>query len=171
MLERERHQERLPSRLQDPRTGLGDSPFLQDQRQGRDGPEREELPALARCALFTDLLPAGLIWLARRGTMAHIEPGVVVMRAGESSDALAVIVDGTVQIETARGRTMTLGCGQSVGEVGLINGSPRMATVMAGPDGASLFFLQASVFEEMLQRSSRFGRGLLGQLALRLVRS
>jgi len=171
MLERERHQERLPSRLQDPRTGLGDSPFLQDQRQGRDCPERQELPALARCALFTDLLPSGLIWLARHGTMAHIEPGVVVMRAGESSDALAVVVEGDVQIETARGRTMTLGCGQSVGEVGLINGSPRMATVMAGSDGASLFFLQASMFEEMLQRSSRFGRGLLGQLALRLVRS
>lgn len=171
MLERERHPERLPSRLQDPRAGLGDSRFLQDQRQGRHCPEREELPALARCSLFTDLLPAGLIWLARRGTMAHIDPGGIVMRAGEASDALAVVVDGSVQIETARGLTKTLGCGQCVGEVGLINRSPRMATVIAGSDGASLFFLQASVFEEMLQRSSRFGRGLLGQLARRLLQS
>jgi CRP-like cAMP-binding protein len=46
---------------------------------------------------------------------------------------------------------------------------PRMATVVAGPEGATLFALPAEVFEEMLQRSQSFARGLLGQLAQRLV--
>jgi CRP-like cAMP-binding protein len=62
-----------------------------------------------------------------------------------------------------------LGTGEAVGEVGLITGMPRMATVVAGPEGATLFALPAQVFEEMLQRSWSFARGLLGQLATRLV--
>ncbi|MFM2081271.1 MAG: hypothetical protein RLZZ124_1149 [Cyanobacteriota bacterium] len=171
MLERERHPERVAARLQDPRAGLGDSPFLQAQRQGLLCPERQELPALASCGLFVDLLPAGLLWLARQGTLRHFGPGEVVMRMGEVSDSLALVVAGEVQLDTRRGRSVRLGIGQSVGEVGLITALPRMATALAGPDGASLFVLPAEVFEEMLQRSWSFSRGLLGQLAQRLVGS
>lgn len=171
MLERERFPQRVPARLQDPRLGLGDSPFLRDRRLGLPCAERLELPALASCGLFVDLLPSGLLWLARQGSLRRFEPGVTVMQMGEASDSLALVVAGEVELETVRGRTLALGIGQSVGEVGLITAMPRMATVVAGPGGASLFVLPASVFEEMLQRSWSFGRGLLGQLAQRLVGS
>lgn len=171
MLERERWPERVPRRLQDPRLGLGDSPFLRDQRRGFPCPERPELPALASCGLFVDLLPSGLLWLARQGSLRRYAPHVTVMQVGEASDSLALVVAGEVKVETVRGRSLALGVGQSVGEVGLITAMPRMATVVAGAQGALLFVLPAAVFEEMLQRSWTFGRGLLGQLAQRLVGS
>lgn len=171
MLERQRQPERVAARLQDPRLGLGDSPFLRDQRSGRGGPDGAELPALAGCGLFTDLLPSGLLWVARQGSLRPVPPGVTVMRMGEPSDSLALVVSGEVELQTSRGRSLVLGAGHAVGKVGLITGQPRMATVVSGPEGAQLFELPAAVFEELLERSSTFARGLLGQLAQRLVAS
>ncbi|MFM7313150.1 MAG: cyclic nucleotide-binding domain-containing protein [Cyanobium sp.] len=169
MLERQRTPERVGARLRDPRAGLGDSPFLQHQRRGIQNRDLHELETLTRCGLFADLLPTGLIWVAGQGSLLELDPGVTVMRIGEPSDSLSLVVSGTVQVETAKGRRVELGIGQSVGEVGLIRGTPRLATVVTGEAGACLFVLTAEVFEEMLQRSSGFGRLLLGQLAERLM--
>ena len=169
MLERQRNPSRVPARLQDPRLGLGDSPFLQDQRGGRPCLEPDELEALACYGLFADLLPSGLVWVGRQGALRRFEAGEVLMTIGDPSDSLDLVVSGAVQLQTSRGRSLVLGAGEAVGEVGLITGMPRMATVVAGPEGATLFALPAEVFEEMLQRSQSFARGLLGQLAQRLV--
>ena len=104
-----------------------------------------------------------------QGSLCDLAPGVTVMRIGEPSDSLSLVVSGSVQVETAQGRRLELGSGQSVGEVGLIRGTPRMATVVTGDQGASLFVLTAETFEAMLDRSAAFGRLLLGQLAQRLI--
>ena len=169
MLERQRLPERVAARLQDPRLCLGESPFLRDQRQGLQTLDLEELETLTRAGLFADLLPAGLIWVAQQGSLCALEPGVTVMRVGEPSDSLSLVVSGSVRVETLQGRRLELGVGESVGEVGLIRGTPRMATVVSGDQGACLFVLSAEVFETMLERSSSFGRLLLSQLAQRLI--
>ena len=169
MLARERDPQRAARHLQDARTGLADSPFLQSQRRGDTDPDREEFPGIAAADLFADLLPEGILWVARQGHLRELAPGELAMAQGAASDSLALVVQGDVQLQTASGQTVVLGVGQTVGEMGVITGAPRTARVEAGPQGARLFVLPARAFEELLRRSRRFGRGLLAHLAERLA--
>ncbi|WP_411868656.1 cyclic nucleotide-binding domain-containing protein [Vulcanococcus limneticus] len=169
MLARERDPQRTARLLQDPRTGLADSPFLQRQRQGQSDPDRQEFPVIAAAELFADLLPEGILWMARQGHLQDLQPGDVVMEQGAPSDALALVLQGDVRLQTSGGQPVVLGVGQTVGEMGVITGAPRTARVEAGPEGARLFVLPAQSFEELLRRSRRFGRGLLASLAERLA--
>mgnify|MGYP006270036511 FL=1 len=169
MLARERDPQRAAGYLQDARTGLADSPFLQSQRRGETDPDREEFPGIAAADLFADLLPEGILWVVRQGDLRALAPGEMAMELGAASDSLALVMQGAVQLQTAAGQMVVLGIGQTVGEMGVITGAPRTARVEAGPQGARLFVLPAQAFEELLRRSRRFGRGLLAHLAERLA--
>lgn len=171
MLARERDPERLARCLQDPRSGLGDSPFLQSQRRGETHPDRPEFPAIAAAGLFADLLPEGVLWVAREGRLLELQPGEALMERGAASDSLALVVDGEVLVWAGGDQPIGLGVGQTVGEIGLITGAPRSASVTAAPQGALLFVLPGPAFEALLERSRSFGRGLLAQLARRVVSS
>jgi len=92
----------------------------------------------------------------------------MVMERGAASDELALVLSGALRVQTAAGQSVELGAGQTVGEMGVITGRPRSAAVQAGPEGARMLVLPARSFEELLQRSRRFDRGLLTQLACRL---
>jgi len=171
MLARERAPELATRMLQDAREGLGDSSFLQQQRLGVVQPLSDSLMAIAGSDLFADLMPAGVLWVAAHGRLQDLPPGSVLMHQGDSSDSLALVVAGTVQLTTPTGQDVELGPGQSVGEMGVIRSQSRNSTVCAGVHGAQLFTLPALTFENLLRRSPRFSRGLLVQLAERLARA
>ncbi|WP_216906642.1 cyclic nucleotide-binding domain-containing protein [Synechococcus sp. CCY 0621] len=168
MLARERDPQRAARHLQDPRTGLAASPFLLSQRRGEIAPDREEFPAIAGAQLFADLLPEGILWVAHQGHLQACEPGETLMSRGAPSDGLALVLQGEVRLQTAAGQPVVIGVGQTVGEMGVITGDSRSASVAAGEEGATLFVLPSQVFEELLRRSRHFGRGLLAHLAARL---
>ena len=169
MLERQRHPEAVARRLQDPRPGLASSPFLQGQL--RDDSEVDEalLAAFTDWSMFADVLPAGLLWLAQRGTVRQLPAGEPVMEKGSISDHLALVLDGDVQVLVGSDETVLLGPGQAIGEIGVLTGRPRTASVRAGADGCRLLLLPCATFEELLRRSDSFSRSLLSLLALRLV--
>ena len=169
MLARDRNPAVVARLLQMDRVGLSDSPFLQLQREGQKDPEQQEFPFLAACELFGDLLPEGILWVAHRGHLQELEAGELVMAKGAASDFLALVLAGDVRLVRGDDRPIVLTSGSTIGEMGVITGECRSASVYAGPGGARLFVLPAQVFEDLLQRSRRFGRGLLGQLAQRLV--
>ena len=169
MLARERDPQLAACLLQQSRAGLEVSPFLESQLQGLVDPDRQEFPAIATAELFADLLPQGILWVARQGHLRDLEAGDLAMAHGEVSDVLALVLAGDVRLRTSNDRQVVLGPGQTVGEMGVITGQPRSASVSAGPAGARLFVLPAQAFEELLRRSRRFGRGLLAQLAERLA--
>ncbi len=169
MLARERDPQRAARLLQDPRAGLPESPFLHSQRQGQTDPDRDEFPMIAASELFADLLPEGILWVARQGGLRQLAPDQLVFERGAFSDSLALVLEGDVQLRTDAGQQVLLGAGNTVGEMGVIRGEPRIASCLAGPQGARLFMLPAQAFEELLRRSPRFARGLLAQLAERLA--
>ncbi len=183
MLERQRYPERVPQRLQDSRNRLEDSPFLLSQRCGDLDPDLikylissqripsldlKDYPRLASPALFSDLLPEGLLWVARNGYMKSFPSGALVFEKGNVSDSIALVLDGEVHLRTATANEVVLRSGETVGEMGVIRDEPRTATVLAGPTGARVFILSAVAFDDLLNRSRTFTRGLLAQLAERL---
>jgi len=171
MLARERDPELAARLLQTPRDGLAESSFLASQRRGEEDPDQDEFPAIAAAELFADLSPEGALWVARQVSLRRLAPAEVLMQQGSASDALALVVSGTVQLTSPAGQFVELGVGQSVGEMGVITAQPRNATVYAGASGAELLILPAEAFEALLQRSTRFSRGLFVQLAERLARA
>ena len=76
-----------------------------------------------------------------------------------------------VLVKTPSGQVIELGPGEVVGELGVIIGTPRSATVVAGEQGAALFNIPEMLFEELLNRSHDFNRGLIKELATRVVSS
>jgi hypothetical protein len=169
MLERQRHPEAVARRLQDPRPGLASSHFLQSQLRGDATVDEALLAALTGWTMFDDVLPAGLLWLAQRGTVRQLPAGEPLMEKGCISDHLALVLDGDVQVLVGSDETVLLGPGQAIGEIGVLTGRPRTASVRAGADGCRLLLLPCATFEELLRRSDSFSRSLLSQLALRLV--
>jgi hypothetical protein len=169
MLARERDPQRASRYRQEGRPGQAESSFLLIQRRGDIDREREEYAAVTAASLFHDLLPRDVVWVVRQGHLVVAAPGERLITEGETSDFLALVLRGALQLHGPQGRLVRLGVGATVGEMGVITGSPRSATVDAGPEGAQVFVLPASAFEEMLQRSSRFTHELLAQLAGRLT--
>ena len=81
----------------------------------------------------------------------HVPPGTVVIRQGDEADRLYFIVDGTCDVSQAAAaggpaqHLRTMGPDELFGEIGLLTGAPRSATVTATTD-ADLLTLEGADF-------------------------
>jgi hypothetical protein len=97
-----------------------------------------------RLPLFDGLSPASLEHAARHLSRVRVTPGEVVIRQGDPADRFFHILDGSFEVTQAKdpGGTprflRTLGPDDVFGEIGLLGGVPRTATVTASGDGALL---------------------------------
>jgi CRP-like cAMP-binding protein len=87
--------------------------------------------------LFQGASPEARKTLSERGRLRMFEAGDVLMRQGEESETMFVILSGRVRVErdapgqTAPALLAELGANDVVGEVGVLDGGPRTATVTA----------------------------------------
>ncbi|KAA1415946.1 cyclic nucleotide-binding domain-containing protein [Nocardioides humilatus] len=100
---------------------------------------RHAVGALAGCAVFTGMPEARLEELARSMEWTVLDRGEVLMRTGDPGDDLFVVAGGrlNVSIVGADGTetiVREIGRGSTVGEVALLTGSRRTATVRAVRD-------------------------------------
>jgi uncharacterized iron-regulated membrane protein len=109
-----------------------------------------------------------------RGERRTVPPGQVVVRQGDEATELYVIVSGAVDVRR-RGRdgddvhVRTLGAGEHFGEIGLLTGEPRTATVVAARPAELLVFDRATV-SEMLDGSTRTSESVARTAAARMAR-
>jgi MFS family permease len=120
---------------------------------------------LLRVPVFSGLPPARLDLAAQRAEMRTVEPNEVVIRQGDAADSFYVIADGEF-IVTQRQPNLAepvelrrMHAGEVFGEIGLLSGVPRTATVTAAGSG-TLLSLDGPEFLELVGA----GPGLTSQL-------
>ncbi len=108
-----------------------------------------------------------------QGQLLEYGPGAVVFRQGEEGDRLYVVKSGVLEVVAIPndGSEPTviayLGTGEVLGELALLTGSPRSATVRS-PEHAVLFAVEKAVFLDLMDVLPVFSRNLCVVLAKRL---
>ena len=145
----------------------------------RETAAHSEEPSLLLPSLFEDLdldLRARLLSEAER---IRVPADYVLFEQGDTADALYVILSGCLSVTVggpSRGRSATprlvdqLYAGQMVGEMGLLSGRPRSATVIAARD-TSLLRITRVMFDRLVRTHSGPLLKLSAQLVDRLERA
>ena len=122
---------------------------------------------LAEVPLFANLSGRHLNRVAGAGRIRRIHRGTTIVRAGEPGDSLYVILDGEVSVRRRGLRPLSLGMGSFFGELALLDGGPRTASVVAS-EPVVVFTLTRSRFLKLLNDEPAIAVAVLKELARRL---
>src|SRR5687768_13786951 len=126
--------------------------------------------ALGQSPLFAAIAPDVLQRVAERGTLLQLEPGETLVSEGTDSDTFAVLLLGelTVLVGSEQVEITKIHPPESVGEMGLLLGQKRTATVTTSARSLLLRF-DRDAFNVMYERIPGFGMGIARALAARLA--
>jgi MFS family permease len=117
-------------------------------------------------AVFTGVPKARLAAAFTRGLEQDVPAGQVVIRQGDPADRFYVIVDGSFEVTQTAGPggpptvLRLMGTDEVFGEIGLLTGAPRTATVTAVTAGR-LIALEGPHFLELVSTGAELGPRLL----------
>ena len=125
--------------------------------------------------LFSGLDPDARAALEAETEWTRLDGGAVLFREGDAGDSVYVLVTGrlSVFVRSPSGEdalVAEIGRGESVGEMALLTGAPRSATVVAMRDSV-LIRLSRAAFERILERSPRVILAVTRRLVERLQRT
>jgi CRP/FNR family transcriptional regulator, cyclic AMP receptor protein len=95
-----------------------------------------------------------------------IEPGTVLCDQGRVATQCFIVTEGTADVEVNGRSVASVGPGEAIGEMGLLDHLPRSATVTARTP-MDVYVIDSQRFEKVLQ-SSGVARALLELLSRRL---
>jgi CRP/FNR family cyclic AMP-dependent transcriptional regulator len=108
-------------------------------------------------------------WLARYGTRQVLRPGGVLIRQGEPTPNLYIVIDGSLDVTVdGVGSVARLLSGEIIGEMGFVDSSPPSATVSAVSE-ALLLAIPKEDLEEKIDAEPLFGFRFYKALALFLA--
>jgi CRP/FNR family cyclic AMP-dependent transcriptional regulator len=133
-------------------------------------PARPTVELLSRVPLFETLSRVHLSRVAALAEESEYHTGRVIVKKGDAGRAFYVIVDGTAKvlrgkIVTARGEA-TLGPGDFFGELSLLDGDARTATVVATSD-LTVVRIERTAFRRLLRENPDLAIKLLEGMARR----
>jgi CRP-like cAMP-binding protein len=127
-----------------------------------------EVRALLRgVPLFMDMTDRELDTIAAVARPVEFAPGAVICAEGTSGIGLHIIVEGTVLVSSSHSTDRTLGPGAYFGEIAVVDGGPRMATVTATTAVRTLSIV-AWEFTGILDQHPQVVRRLVKELCVRL---
>jgi len=122
---------------------------------------------LSHVPLFSDCSKRDLQTVARVVRTIPHKKGTVIAREGDPGVGLFVIMDGTAQVSIGGKKRVNLGPGDFFGEIALLDGGPRTATVTATSD-VQLLGLTEWVFRGLMVEHPSIALKTLQQMAGRL---
>jgi CRP/FNR family transcriptional regulator, cyclic AMP receptor protein len=124
---------------------------------------------LQRVPLFSGFDEAELRRVAELSRIAEVPAGTVVTQMGEPGDSFFLIIDGAVEVRTPVGAGSQLQPGDFFGEMSLLDGEPRSATIVASTD-LRLLIVDRSHFWRLLEQTPDLVRRILTILSRRVRR-
>jgi len=128
------------------------------------GSKRDLAELLADVGLFSRCTTRQRRTIARHAQIADLPAGVDLIREGEPGDALFVIVEGTAIVRTDDVELNRVGPGAYFGELAILDGEPRSATVVAETD-VTVAVIGIRMFRTLLREFSDLAEQLLIALA------
>jgi CRP/FNR family transcriptional regulator, cyclic AMP receptor protein len=123
---------------------------------------------LARIDLFEGLPDDVLSDLANRGTTLITQPGTPVVEQGSSGAGLQVVLAGSAEVTVNGVPRPPLSVGDYFGEISLIDGRPRSASITTGSDGMTTFALSPLAFAPVVRENPKVAQTLLKALCARI---
>jgi CRP/FNR family cyclic AMP-dependent transcriptional regulator len=130
--------------------------------------ESQVLTALERVPLFAGLTRRHLRKVAGASTVTLVPAGQHIVREGFSAEAFYIVLEGEAVV-TGTPAISHLRAGDFCGELGLLDGSPRSASVMAETDVVAVR-LPRKEFLDLVDHRPEIARALLADLAARVRR-
>jgi CRP-like cAMP-binding protein len=126
-----------------------------------------KVDALRSVGLFADCSTRELQVIARICTRDQVDKGTVLTKQGDAGRECFVIADGSAAVEIDGRNLATIGPGDCVGEMAVLDGGPRTATVTA-QSPMTFYVLTAAEFRTLLDASPSILRKVMMSLARRL---
>ena len=124
--------------------------------------------SLCAVELFCELPDDLVDEVIARGSTVEVSPGVPLVKQGDPSAGMVMLIDGTADVDVDGRAVGSLSTGDYFGEMSLIDGSGRTATVTSGPEGATAFRLSPAAFTELIQQHPHTAMLLLKGLVARV---
>lgn len=122
--------------------------------------------------LFVDFEPEDLLVLARASEERGYPEGTVLFKQGDVGDEVFVIISGRVQLvysETGGDRNATtLGPGDCIGEMSVIDGSLRSNTAVVTGVNTRVLAIAGDTFRRFVEERAHVSGKIIGVLANRL---
>jgi CRP-like cAMP-binding protein len=127
-------------------------------------PKRELADLLADVGLFSKCTTRQRRTIARHAQIAELPAGAVLIQEGEPGDAFFVILEGEAVVQHADVEVSRVSPGAYFGEMAILDGEPRSATVVAVTD-VKVAVIGIRMFRTMLREFSDLAEQLLIALA------
>ena len=126
-----------------------------------------DVQALGRVPIFAGLSSRQLGKLAGSSRRTTHQAGHEIAKEGEGAMALHILLDGTAEVSVHGNPKRELRAGDYFGEISLIDGKKRSATVTATSDLHTLA-VPHGPFQKLLETEPGFAAGLLTLVCARL---
>jgi CRP-like cAMP-binding protein len=124
--------------------------------------------------VFEGLTDEDLDRVTRICSEKNFRKGEYITREGETGDEMYVITGGSVDVmlgesyRTVPRVVVSLGAGQIIGEMALLDQGPRSASVMATSEPTTVQVIQRQEFEDLCEQNTRIGYLVMRNLAVDL---
>jgi CRP-like cAMP-binding protein len=127
----------------------------------------EWVDVLSGIPLFAPLSRRHVKRIANLARPRRFAANSAIVKKGERGESFYVILDGEATLNLPGGRTVALGSGDWFGELALLDGGPRTATVLAKTPVLTMSIARRS-FLKLVKGDSELALGLLKVTAERL---
>jgi CRP/FNR family cyclic AMP-dependent transcriptional regulator len=121
----------LISRMMDGSIPYDPEGRLEPVSSGPGTKQEDKVERLKEVPMFQECSQRQLRSVARIARVFDVAAGTVLTRAGEPGDEFFLIIDGTARVEVSADKQMPLHPDEFFGEMSLLDGGPRSATVVA----------------------------------------